>query len=242
MRKLKHLLVLLLITLSLNTFGQLPTNSFNSAILGLNADTTITNNNWEFGDKIIVTTILGDTCGIQSYGYVNVSDSSVLGVGLAIFGNIPNYEHLPLEGDTLIYSLYDTVYNVIRPCLNIYWKDSGYNPNSNTWYTVHNGNTYKQNGLYVPYAIIWDYNPPVVISEVSNEHVITYPNPADNFTNIRGLHDSDIQIFNMNGSMIYHTINQYGVIEIPTYNWANGVYIIKITNESKIITNQLIIQ
>ena len=245
MKKLQLILLSILIS-TIGLFAQLPTGATNASFL-FNQDITISNNTWHIGDKIITTTILGDICGIGRYDGSNF-------VPMAIYGyDSTLHDHYPNDGDTLIYSLYDTLANTSRPCLHVTWNDSMYYP-SGFWLNINSGDYYMINGIYLPKYMIWDYNPPnnvveyehllndeyisirslSLISDVNIDTLKIYPNPTSGILYIENDEIVDIEIFSMDGKLLHTFYDEYPNTNIDLGNLPAGTYILNIIHAEKI--------
>lgn len=64
--------------------------------------------------------------------------------------------------------------------------------------------------------------------------VIVYPNPANNSINImlnqKTISSYDIDVFDINGKLLYQSQNQYGNVEIDISTFPKGMYIIKVNS------------
>ena len=75
-----------------------------------------------------------------------------------------------------------------------------------------------------------------------------YPNPATDVVNLTFQHQitgsAQVQIIDMNGRMIYQSIvvDPINGFTIPTSEWSNGIYLLRIFNENRFQTEKLIIQ
>ena len=83
---------------------------------------------------------------------------------------------------------------------------------------------------------------PASVEGVHIDDVIIYPNPANEFIEIRNQKNiQDVTIYNATGQKIkIHPIRDSNIIN--TTNLSNGLYYIKITTEKGIIIKKVIIQ
>lgn len=91
------------------------------------------------------------------------------------------------------------------------------------------------------------YNPqtPTGINAIENKNdVIISPNPASDNISINQIpFNSKIKIYDVSGKMIYNSVSKDNVIEtINTSDFSNGIYTIRIENNSEIINKKFIIQ
>ena len=72
--------------------------------------------------------------------------------------------------------------------------------------------------------------------ELPDNHVSIYPNPFNNILNIRPNDIIDrIEIYNLNGQLLYKNENLSELVEIDTYDWNEGVYFIRVFEDNTII-------
>jgi len=77
-----------------------------------------------------------------------------------------------------------------------------------------------------------------VIENGYSSDVVVYPNPTNHWLNVEGIHDFDVDIFNLFGLKIAHQTKQNYRINVQ--NLQAGTYIIQLKNSSKQVSKKII--
>lgn len=75
------------------------------------------------------------------------------------------------------------------------------------------------------------------LASIQNLHV--YPNPANQTLNIANVEQSELYIYNINGSLVKHIEKVEGNVQIDISNLANGAYFVKLVNDNEILTSKV---
>jgi len=99
-------------------------------------------------------------------------------------------------------------------------------------------------GMNTPaYFCIDDLNLTSTFAEnIIESNINIYPNPIKNILNITNINNSDINIYNLSGQIIYSEKVYQDNIRIDFSDFQNGVYIISVKNNSEIKTYKIIKQ
>ena len=76
-------------------------------------------------------------------------------------------------------------------------------------------------------------------TENSNNKVLIYPNPANNFINVVTSKNSTIEIYSINGQKIIEILNSSRFEKIDLSSYESGIYIVKIISDNKILTSKI---
>jgi PKD repeat protein len=60
-----------------------------------------------------------------------------------------------------------------------------------------------------------------------------YPNPTSNFINIENIQNSEINIYDVNGKLVYSKFIKENKLVLDIKDWANGIYFIKTPTTSQ---------
>ena len=67
---------------------------------------------------------------------------------------------------------------------------------------------------------------------------VAYPNPGRNTLNIRtGLQDARVEVYDLNGRMVYRQDITENVTAINTTNWSEGTYVWKVISNGIEVEN-----
>ncbi len=79
------------------------------------------------------------------------------------------------------------------------------------------------------------------LSEVMNQNILVYPNPAKDWIAVYLPFSSNIEIYNSLGMKVYEKNNVYKEVKIHSSNWSNGIYFIKVidSNRNHIYTSKI---
>lgn len=80
------------------------------------------------------------------------------------------------------------------------------------------------------------------IETINSEEVSIYPNPANASFNINTDKHSFVELYSIEGTLLYAIQTSSTITNISTNNLGTGLYIIKITNDSKTIIKHLVIE
>jgi len=105
--------------------------------------------------------------------------------------------------------------------------------------TFHNIRT-EFGYLIEPYLVNFTTNNTVSILE-RNNNVKLYPNPATNFVNISAPQNSNVEIYNVTGQLIYKDVMKTDNMTINTSDFKAGIYIVKILSENSVNEQKIII-
>lgn len=88
-------------------------------------------------------------------------------------------------------------------------------------------------------AIFGDITSSVETDIVSEEHIQIYPNPSSDYIYVRNESPiSNIQIFDINGQIVYSNSENGNVLKIDLTNFTTGTYIIKVSDSKSIKTSK----
>jgi hypothetical protein len=77
---------------------------------------------------------------------------------------------------------------------------------------------------------------------MKDDGISIYPNPADNLLTIRGVRNSDLEIFSTAGKLQFRKVmGENGSLEVETSQWADGVYYLKCNFPSGIVTHRIVV-
>ena len=78
----------------------------------------------------------------------------------------------------------------------------------------------------------------------SDYNVIVFPNPANELLNVVSSEDATIQLFSVNGSLLFKSDNVVAneKLQINTANLADGVYLLQVSNDNFVSTKKVVIQ
>lgn len=78
----------------------------------------------------------------------------------------------------------------------------------------------------------------------SDYNVNIFPNPASDVLNVVSSEDATIQLFSVNGSLLFKSdnVNANEKLQINTANLANGVYLLQVSNTNFVTTKKVVIQ
>ena len=79
---------------------------------------------------------------------------------------------------------------------------------------------------------------------VSDYNVNIFPNPANEMINVVSTEDATIQLFSVNGSLLFKSVNVIAneKLQINTASLANGVYLLQVSNDNFVSTKKIVIQ
>ena len=96
-----------------------------------------------------------------------------------------------------------------------------------------------KNGCTETFA--YQYTNTVGIAENSQQGLLIYPNPSNDFVNITSIETTNISIVGIDGTMFYRQTLDKGMEKISTQNWPSGTYIIRSTTESRTVHQMMIV-
>ncbi|KAB2870873.1 MAG: T9SS type A sorting domain-containing protein [Bacteroidales bacterium] len=84
----------------------------------------------------------------------------------------------------------------------------------------------------------WDINSGVETSEIIN--ISIYPNPVSNILTIETEKDCSVELIDLNGRVLIQKRVETGSFDLPMDNQINGVYILRIIYNSRVLTKQIV--
>jgi len=78
------------------------------------------------------------------------------------------------------------------------------------------------------------------IVTINDKAVSVYPNPTNNILYVSGMQNANIQIFDLSGKLLINQQNADNQINVS--NLQNGIYSVKITNESGTVIRKFVKQ
>ncbi|MEQ1732619.1 MAG: T9SS type A sorting domain-containing protein [Bacteroidia bacterium] len=79
------------------------------------------------------------------------------------------------------------------------------------------------------------------LQETASNATIIYPNPANEQVSVETPINSALQVYDYTGKLIQNSITTNETTTITTANWTNGVYLIKINNNTSSTTHKLVV-
>lgn len=89
---------------------------------------------------------------------------------------------------------------------------------------------------------VFGRNPINNIDSEQINNIFIYPNPINDYFNISGIENANIEIYNILGSLVYTKNNLINNSTIDVNNLKSGVYIIKVIDKNNTFTSKIIIE
>lgn len=86
-----------------------------------------------------------------------------------------------------------------------------------------------------------DFKFEVGISEITGSTIKMYPNPASKVLNVSDVRNSNIQLINMMGQVVYSSRCLHDKVQINVSNFSPGVYFVRISKGQKVETGKIVI-